>query len=267
MQEAILAKRIDAGPIDKDGISNFDAAAIKKIINDEFNSSFSISGVYTLLRRLGFTWKTSRPQHEKNDLVAMAHWKQETLPSKYEDVCQKYPDKKIEIWFQDEMRFGEKTPQSRQWSRKSLPTRQIKQLGFRNTHIYGALNPCSGERVGLVYPGCNSEVMNLHLKLISQRLGADRHAILVLDCAGWHESSTQLSIPKNITLLSLPPYSPELNPVERLWRWIKRRYLTNRLIGKKENLEKLGCELWQKVTDEVIKSVCKVSYKPFSNFL
>ena len=267
LQESTLAKRIDDGPTAEDSVSNFDGPTIRGILYKEFGISFSESGVYSLLRRLGFSWKSSRPQHEKNDPAAVAHWKRETLPNKYKEVRQKYPDKKVELWFQDEMRFGEKTPQSRRWSRKSVDTRQIKQLGFRNTHIYGAVNPCSGERVGLVYPGCNSDVMSIHLDLVSQQLGGDRHAILVLDCAGWHESSKQIIVPPNITLLSLPSYSPELNPVERLWRWVKSKHLANRLIRKNEDLEKLGCELWQKLTDDRVKSICKVSYEPFSNFL
>lgn len=266
-QEAELSRRIDDGPRDEDDVSNLDAPTIKGIIKNEFGITFSASGVYALLRRLGFSWKSSRPQHEKNDPAAMAHWKREILPSKYQEVCKKFPDKKVELWFQDEMRFGEKTPQSRRWSRKSLETRQIKNLGFRNSCIYGAVNPCTGEKVGLVYPGCNSDVMNIHLNLVSERIGADRHAIIIMDRAGWHETSTQLSVPENISLLSLPPYSPELNPVERLWRWLKQRYLANRVIKKDEDLEKIGCELWQKITDEVVRSVCKVSYKPFSNFL
>ena len=266
VQEKQLKARIETGPLAKDQVANFDALIIKGIIHDEYRASFSTSGVYSLLHRIGFAWISTRPQHEKNDPAAMSHWKGKILPEAFENVCRNHSDATVEIWFQDEMRFGEKTNVSRRWSLKASAPRQFKQLGFRNTHLYGALNPTSGERVGLVNPGCNTETMNIHLDLISQRIGRGRHALLILDQAGWHESSKKLIVPKNITLLSLPPYSPELNPVERLWRWIKRRYLANRIIKKDENLELLGCELWNNITDQIVRSLCKVSFLPVGDF-
>ena len=240
--------------------------SIKQFIHKEYEVCFSTSGVYSLLHRIGFSWISARPQHEKNDPSAMTLWKDKTLPEAFKNACESNPDCSVEIWFQDEMRYGEKTSVTRRWSLKASAPRQLKQIGFRNTHLYGALNPISGERVGLVNPGCNTEAMNIHLDLISQRIGPGRHALLILDQAGWHESSKKLVVPKNITLLSLPPYSPELNPVERLWRWIKRRYLANRLIKKDEDLELLGCELWNKLTDQVVRSLCKVDFLPAGNF-
>ena len=265
-QEQSLKARLISGPRVSDVVTTFNGATINDLVAKEYQTTFSTSGIYSLLHRLEFSRITLRPKHEKNDLTAMLLWKQETLPNKYLDTCKKYPDKEIEIWFQDEMRFGEKTTISSVWALKGSAPSQFKQLGFRNSYLYGAVNPSTAERVGLVYPGCNSDVMNVHLDLISQRLGEKRHAVLVLDGAGWHESSGKILVPSNITLLSLPPYSPELNPVERLWRWIKGRYLKNRLITKEEDLEKIGCEFWNHLTDAVVKSLCKLRYKPFTNF-
>jgi transposase len=261
-QEQRLKERINLGPTVKDEVSNFDALSIKDIIRNECSVEFSTSGVYSFLHRVGLSWTSTRPQHEKNDPSAMSFWKRTTLPETIQKTQASRPNTKIEIWFQDEMRFGEKTTLSRRWCLKASAPRNICQLGFRNTYIYGAINPATGERVGLVNHGCNSEAMNIHLDLVSQHLGPDRHAILILDQAGWHEKSNKIIVPKNITLLSLPPYSPELNPVERLWRWIKGKYLANRVINKSEDLELLGCELWNKITDEVVKSVCRVRYLP-----
>ena len=85
--------------------------------------------------------------------------------------------------------------------------------------------------------------MNIHLYLISQSLQKDTYVILKVDQAGWHSKSYKLFVPKNITLLDLPPYSPELNPIENLWLWIKENYFSNNFIGKKEYLVNLGCEL------------------------
>ena len=69
--------------------------------------------------------------------------------------------------------------------------------------------------------------MQLHLDAISTQLGPDRHAVMILDNAGWH-GSKRLYVPENLTLL-LPPYSPELNPIERLCHWLKEHEFINRI--------------------------------------
>jgi transposase len=66
----------------------------------------------------------------------------------------------------------------------------------------------------MITPCANTWAMNLHLKEISAQLAPSAHAILVCDGAGWHQRGKKLRVPDNITLLSLPPYSPELNPME-----------------------------------------------------
>ncbi len=77
-------------------------------------------------------------------------------------------------------------------------------------------------------PTANTFCMNLHLAQISQSAGSDVHLALVLDGAGWH-SSNELRAPDNITLIPLPPYSPELNPMELVWRYLKTPYLADRV--------------------------------------
>ena len=77
--------------------------------------------------------------------------------------------------------------------------------------------------------------MNHHLRFISEQAGQDVHVVVVLDQAGWHIAKA-LQVPENITLLHLPPYSPELNPIERLWAYIKSHYLSNRVYKDYEEL-------------------------------
>jgi hypothetical protein len=196
----------------------------------------------------------------------MEQWKLDTLPKAYQQVKSKHPDKQIEIWFQDEMRFGNKTRTCATWMLAGTTKRQIKQIGFRNQYIYGAVNPLNGEHVGLVFSECSTVVMNIHLDLISKRIPDSSHALLIMDQAGWHSSSKHLKIPTNITVLYLPPYSPELNPVERLWLRLKDEYLSNIFIKKEVDLSKLGSEIWNKLTNDIVKSVCHASYLSFTNF-
>ena len=71
--------------------------------------------------------------------------------------------------------------------------------------------------------------MNLHLVEISRHVTAGAHAVLLLDRAGWHRLGGQLHLPHNISLLHLPPYSPELNPVENIWQFLRQNFLSNRV--------------------------------------
>ena len=68
----------------------------------------------------------------------------------------------------------------------------------------------------MITPGANTEAMNLHLEEISTQVAADAQALLVCDGAGWHQRGKQLQVPDNITLLTLPPYAPDLNPMEKV---------------------------------------------------
>lgn len=205
-----------------------------------------------------------RPKHEKNDADLMQQWKENILPVITQNVLSAYSTKNIEFWFQDEMRFGEKTQLSSQWKLIGTSYTQTQQTGYRNQYIYGAVNPETGKHVGMVSNSVSTEIMNSHLEHISQALEDNSHAILIMDQAGWHSKSRSLITPKNITIVDLPPYSPELNPVERLWGWLKGRYLNNRFIGKNENLTDIGCEVWNQLSENNVKSLCKVS---FTNFL
>ncbi len=96
------------------------------------------------------------------------------------------------------------------------PATAPKDLGFTSAYVFGAVCPSDGKAAALIMPICNTAAMNHHLIEISSQVAADAHAVVILDRAGWHHSQG-LVVPGNITLLELPPYSPELNPVERIW--------------------------------------------------
>jgi hypothetical protein len=82
----------------------------------------------------------------------------------------------------------------------------------------------------LVLPYANAQAMNLHLEEISSRVTQGSHAVLLLDRAGWHQTGGKLRVPRNISLLHLPPYSPELNPAENIWQFLRHNHLSNRAI-------------------------------------
>ena len=101
--------------------------------------------------------------------------------------------------------------------------------------------------------------MNVFLEMLSKELGEHDHAVLIMDQAGWHKAK-KLVLPENITILYLPPYSPELNPVERLWAYLRSHYLSNRAYDDYDHLLAASAEAWQHLTPELLRSVCACDY-------
>jgi transposase len=92
-------------------------------------------------------------------------------------------------------------------------------------------------------PYANTWIMNLYLKDFAKHLPKNAHALMVMDGAGWHRSK-ELRIPANVSILLLPPYSPELNPAELIWRQLRQRKLSNRLYPTIDDLEAAVEEAW-----------------------
>lgn len=102
---------------------------------------------------------------------------------------------------------------------------------FGTRHSDGRTTFCPAQKkcAAVVLPLANHEGLNEHLKEISAHVPHGRHAVVVQDQAGWHHKK-ELQIPSNISILHLPPYSPELNPQEQVWQHLKDNYLANRVL-------------------------------------
>ena len=95
-------------------------------------------------------------------------------------------------------------------------------------------------------PWCDTYAMTQHLAEISRHVDEKAHAILIMDQAGWHMSN-KLSVPENITILPLPPKSPELNPVENIWQFMRDNWLSNRVFKSYEDIVDHCCCAWRKL--------------------
>lgn len=123
-------------------------------------------------------------------------------------------------------------------------------------YLFTVVRPASGEDFTLVLPAANAEVMDLFLAQFAATLATDVHAVMVLDGAGWHDPRA-LTVPANLSLVALPPYSPELNPVERVWLYLRERYLSHRLLDDYDAILEACCRAWNDLTktQDLIRSL------------
>jgi transposase len=133
----------------------------------------------------------------------------------------------------------------------------IRQTEYQYLGVLGAVCPDTGQAEGLLSPRLNTRVVNLFLEQFSAALAPSEQAVMIWDGAGFHRSQ-QLRVPDNITLLPLPAYSPELNPIENLWHYLKSHYWSNRVYADYEALEQTAVDAWQHavLNPELMKSVC-----------
>ena len=124
--------------------------------------------------------------------------------------------------------------------------------------MYSAASPKNGDEFTLIMPCVDVDAFNVYLKEMSRWLG-DKKACIVMDQAPWHKAK-ELELPSNIKILHLPPYTPELNPVERLWQYIKDNTMRNILYESLCELETTVCAFVSTISSDIIKSVCNISY-------
>jgi transposase len=117
----------------------------------------------------------------------------------------------------------------------------------------------AGVGAALVLPYANVEAMNLHLIEISRHVAPDAHAVVTMDGAGWHQQGGRLQLPSNISILLLPPYSPQLNPQENIWQYLSQNYLANRVFDTYDAIVDACCDAWNKLANqpEIISSIAK----------
>ena len=154
----------------------------------------------------------------------------------------------IEVWYQDEARVGQKNNLTRRWAPKGTRPRATKDQRTMWAYIFGAICPERGVGAGLVMPYCDTHAMQAHLEEISRNVAPGSHAAIIVDRAGWH-TTQNLDIPSNITLVPLPPRSPELNPIENLWQYMRGRYFGNRIFRNYEHIVDVCCWAWNEVMD------------------
>ena len=141
----------------------------------------------------------------------------------------------VVVFFEDEARFGRISREMACWVKRDMIPSVARQMIREYIYAYSALSPQTGDCYSMISPYCNTEAMNEFIQQLSACYNNYR-IILILDKAGWHISRS-LKLKDNIKLLHLNPYSPELNPVELLWREIRRKYFHNNIFSSLDEVE------------------------------
>ena len=175
---------------------------------------------------------------------------QKNFAARVADIRQNLPpDTPIEVWFQDEMRVGQKNKLTYRWARTGSRPRAVHDQRTQSTYLFGAVCPEHGKGSGLVLPVCNAEAMQLHLDDIAAKVAPRAHAILIFDQAGWHGAKS-LKTPSNVSLIPLPPRAPELNPQENIWQFMRANSLSNRVFKSYDDIVDHCCYAWNTLVDQ-----------------
>jgi transposase len=142
------------------------------------------------------------------------------------DFANELSELPIRLYYQDEARFGRINTVQKCWCMRGIIPSVKQQLIREYSYLFTAACPESGITCSLVMPTADTHAMDIFLKTLSEQQSNER-IILCMDKAGWH-TTKQLKVPQNIIIWFLPPYSPQLNPVELIWRELRTKYFNNK---------------------------------------
>ena len=163
-----------------------------------------------------------------------------------EKLADTHKHKRLRIFFQDEARIGQKGRVCRRWFTRGQRPPGIADQRYTFAYIFAASEAKTDNAFALVMPEVNTAAMQTFLDEFSKTIGSDEHVALFIDQAGWH-CANDLKVPDTITFVPLPPYSPELNPVERIWEYLKERYLSHRLLNDYDAIVEAACKAWNRL--------------------
>jgi len=150
----------------------------------------------------------------------------------------------VEIWFQDEARVGQQGTHTYVWAPVGSRPAMVRDNRRSSAYLFGAICPDRGVGAAIISPAANTIAMNHHLAEISTQVAPGAHAVLLVDGAGWHQAGKRLQVPRNISLLRLPPYSPELNSMKNVWDFLRANKLCNLVWDTYDDIVDACQEAW-----------------------
>jgi transposase len=166
---------------------------------------------------------------------------------------------RVRVMWMDEARIGQQGTLTAVWAPTGSRPTAVKQTKYDWVYLYAAVEPATGFSSALLAPHVNTGTMNAFLKILAAEIDPGDVVVLIMDQAGWHKAKA-LKVPDNIVILYLPPYSPELNPVENLWAFMRSHHLSNRAYDGYDHLVQAAGDAYRALTPEVLKAVCRCGY-------
>ena len=211
---------LEAGPTPEDGVCTFrcqDCTTSWRRIRRELLRQ----AIYDLLHRLDYSSLMPRPQHEQANPEVQEFF-EEMVRSSRSTPSPAAPSEEgiVDTYFQDEARFGQEGDDHTGLGAAGFRPRAVRQTGFSSLYVLAAVCRATGAMSAVIMPTLNTEGVNL-FGAVPRELPAGVHAVLIWDGAGFH-TGEDVVVPSNVSLIRLPPYSPELNPVENLWHYLVR---------------------------------------------
>ena len=155
--------------------------------------------------------------------------------------------------------MGQQGTLTRKWARRGTRPRAPRDTRYKWSYIFGAACPARGIAAGLILPYVNAEAMGLHLAEIANSVAHGAHALLIIDGAGWH-GAKRLHVPDNITLLKLPPYAPELNPMENVWAYLRANKLAITVFDSYEDILNKCAAAWNFFANDT-ERITSITYR------
>jgi transposase len=253
-------QRIEDGPRPEDGTCTLRGPEIRRILEQEFGVILGRQATYDLLHRLGFSDLMPRPQHPGSNEEVQEFFR-EIVVEQIAAIAERHPGDEVRVWFEDEARFGQQGTLTRVWARRGSRPRAVRPQGRLSLYALAAVCVATGSVSAMLVEKLDTETLNAFLGQISRGLPPGEHAVLIWDGAGYH-TAAGLEVPGNISLILLPPYSPELNPVENLWHYLRSHHWSNRAYRDYEELESEASRSMSRVCldAEKVKSICNAPY-------
>jgi transposase len=226
---------IEDGPRPEDGTCTLRGPEIRRILEQEFGVVLGRQATYDLRHRLGFSDLMPRPQHPGSNQEVQAFFR-EIVVEQIAAIAEQHPGDEVRVWFEDEARFGQQGTLTRVWARKGSRPRAVRPQGRISLYALAAVCVATGAVSAMLVEKRDTETLNAFLEQMSRGLSSGDPAELIWHGAGYH-TAAGLKVPGNISLILLPPYSPELNPVENLWHYLRSHHWSNRAYQDYEELQ------------------------------
>ena len=152
--------------------------------------------------------------------------------------------KRIEIWFQDEARVGQQGTLTHVWAERGSRPPGVRDDRHDSAWLFGAVCPARSVGAALVMPWVSAEAMSLHLAEIGKAVSPGAHGLVICDGAGWHQLGGRLELPENVSLLHLPGYAPQLNPIENVLEYLRGNHLSITVWDTYDQIVDACCRAW-----------------------